>query len=440
MKVTAIDFTVLQDLPGSTPVKDQRCRQELEKASTVLAFAPPYSGCILHLLRHFAHLKALERDAEPHAGHSTYMLAEGWVRWVIDRARTPAEFWSWLSRDQVLYQWQNTRKGQPKCRSEWDSSSGIAGKLKWLETPEALTVAELELALVIFQWNEEQPKFTVWLSDLAPECLPEIHRFLLHRYCWPLLDAFEAALKNCSNPHNLRSAGAILPAGVTAVLHDFSEVLKLSSDFRSRCENTWNKLRNAVMAKVKFTFGYRTPHATSNKICNSVSRLWHAITPSSILSHCASMRSWHDLPLRIFAGITVGYMAIFGASHFFDPTVGDMFCWMRWLLLIVAALWLLHWLTLREVFRQNHGFLDLGEHGRFRAIPFLRKVILFSVMLSIAIRIVVLPHTLPNPGLLSFFMATLTCVAKITLMAVLAADLGILLQWLWDTHSTLDAE
>jgi hypothetical protein len=94
---------------------------------------------------------------------------------------------------------------EPKPHSKWDNS--WRQKLKWLDgkpritrlgwfslryDARALTVAELEVVLALFDWDEERPRFAHWVLRW-PHILRTVHHFLLKRYCFSLLDAFEEA-------------------------------------------------------------------------------------------------------------------------------------------------------------------------------------------------------------------------------------------------------
>lgn len=59
-----------------------------------------------------------------------------------------------------------------------------------------LTPIELELALVVFDWWQDKPRFAQWLF-VRPEVLRRIEHFLLQRYCWSLLKMFRWALRAC---------------------------------------------------------------------------------------------------------------------------------------------------------------------------------------------------------------------------------------------------
>jgi hypothetical protein len=80
---------------------------------------------------------------------------------------------------------------RPKPRSAWPEP--WKGKLESLKSPQFLTVTELELALTIFDWDSGERARFVWWIQWKPEILWKVHRFLLKRYCFDLLDAFEEA-------------------------------------------------------------------------------------------------------------------------------------------------------------------------------------------------------------------------------------------------------
>ena len=66
--------------------------------------------------------------------------------------------------------------------------------LPWLERPEELTAAELELALAVFKWDAQESRFAWWVTE-RPYRLHDIQRLCLRRYCYPLLAELRRARK-----------------------------------------------------------------------------------------------------------------------------------------------------------------------------------------------------------------------------------------------------
>jgi len=112
---------------------------------------------------------------------------------LVDVVRTDRVFYDFprgpaLPDDRYSKRQPKRRQGDTGWRGGWERT------LPFLKHPERLTMAELELALVIFSWQEDKPVFPQWLQLHAPDLLPCIHRFLLRRYCCELLGPFKEAL------------------------------------------------------------------------------------------------------------------------------------------------------------------------------------------------------------------------------------------------------
>jgi hypothetical protein len=115
------------------------------------------------------------------------------VAWINFLLKPPTEthyFEEIRSLDETFYQGPKNLEPKPIANSTENAFPlGI-----WLKHPERLTIAELELALAIFQWNEPNPQLVWWVKE-RPYLLHKIHRFLLQRYCFPLLSALRQARK-----------------------------------------------------------------------------------------------------------------------------------------------------------------------------------------------------------------------------------------------------
>jgi hypothetical protein len=134
------------------------------------------------------------------------LVASRWVQFLISEESSSRNFFlqEYRASDGTFY--NKPEELQPKCLDDWPK--GWGGKaLPGLLHPEHLTVTELEIALAIFDWDQEggsrptSPHFVWWLRD-RPAILWRIHAFLLKRYCFPLLGVFSAALGNTGQGRN----------------------------------------------------------------------------------------------------------------------------------------------------------------------------------------------------------------------------------------------
>ncbi len=139
--------------------------------------------------------------AGPHVGAQVATAYQqwcyAWVRYLVGDEVTTATFYlqQYLAMDARFYRGcEQPGAGRllPKPRREWPEAWGNV--LPWLQNPERLTVGELELALAVFEWKADRPRFVWWLRH-RPHILWRIHRFLLKRYCYELLPPFRRALR-----------------------------------------------------------------------------------------------------------------------------------------------------------------------------------------------------------------------------------------------------
>lgn len=176
-------------------------------------FFPDFETCSLLLLQRNApfdlknagHLSVLRYEAL-RANHEPGMADEAekqelvdaiyrhmlpWLRYLASEESSSGSFFlqEFLCKDSTFY---DDRTYQPRNKPEncW------ADRLSFLGEPQHLTIAELELALTIFDWSsdEKKPRFTWWLRH-RPAILWRLHEFLLKRYCFQLLEAFHLAAK-----------------------------------------------------------------------------------------------------------------------------------------------------------------------------------------------------------------------------------------------------
>jgi hypothetical protein len=144
-----------------------------------------------------------------------------WILFLCNESQATFFLQEHRCKDAVFFEDPDLRPSAPKPRSQWgdigegdiderttayQGSSGVLQEwqncLRWLDAPTAfgshsyraadLTVAELELALVLFNWKEDRPRFAWWVRRW-PHILHTVHLFLLRRYSWTLLAAFEEA-------------------------------------------------------------------------------------------------------------------------------------------------------------------------------------------------------------------------------------------------------
>lgn len=141
----------------------------------------------LNVIRYLALLSA-QSPAE--RGRTFRRAVYDWINFLI--ADSDRSFYLQTSRaaDPVFFHRQTLR---PRAQTAW--RDGWPGKLPWLAQrgrARRLTVAELELCLVLFDWDADKPRFAWWVSQY-PFILSKIHLFLLRRYCGTLLWAFRKA-------------------------------------------------------------------------------------------------------------------------------------------------------------------------------------------------------------------------------------------------------
>jgi len=180
--------------PSEYPALDQGFVKVYAKAGT-----PPatlFQG--LELLR-FVTFCAQEtgRHASDPVKIAYYEWCYAWVRYLVGDEVTTATFYlqQYVVTDTRFYRGRDpSGEGslRPKSRAEWPGA--WKGVLRWLRHPERLTVGELELALAVFEWTAERPRFVWWLRE-RPHILWRIHRFLLKRYGYELLVPFCKALR-----------------------------------------------------------------------------------------------------------------------------------------------------------------------------------------------------------------------------------------------------
>ena len=125
-------------------------------------------------------------------------LALRWLRFLLrDSARSTFLTGTVAKSDVRFY-----RDGRPAPRCEWDSTA-LPGQqpwsnvLTWLRGSHCssrLNVVELEVALVLFNWTAAEPQFAPWVYE-SPDVLRAIDQFLLRRYCFPLVWAIKKARK-----------------------------------------------------------------------------------------------------------------------------------------------------------------------------------------------------------------------------------------------------
>ena len=126
-------------------------------------------------------------------------VAYRWVGYLIGDHSSRFSFYlqEFRARDHVFYHVVPEGNGgrptlRPKSRAEWPGAWKEV--LRWFRHPERLTVGELELALAVFEWTAERPRFVWWLRE-RPHILWRVHRFLLKRYGYELLVPFCKALR-----------------------------------------------------------------------------------------------------------------------------------------------------------------------------------------------------------------------------------------------------
>jgi hypothetical protein len=123
--------------------------------------------------------------------------AKAWVEFLLSLASAPAraqEFIDKVANDTVFYQPYSSIPQPPKPRQKW-VKEWEDDVLRWMDKPQDLTAVELELALAIFEWRGHEPRFADWLTCCHPYLLPQIHRYLLRHYTYPLLKSFNQTLK-----------------------------------------------------------------------------------------------------------------------------------------------------------------------------------------------------------------------------------------------------
>jgi hypothetical protein len=125
--------------------------------------------------------------AQPKAG---WRFAQAWVHFLVSEESSSRNFFlqEYRAKDATFYDAEGLRVRQ-------EIPPGWAGLFPKLRTS-SLTVPEMELALVLFEWRgpEEKPILAQWLRE-HPHILWRVHRFLLARYCFALLRPFRRALK-----------------------------------------------------------------------------------------------------------------------------------------------------------------------------------------------------------------------------------------------------
>lgn len=146
----------------------------------------------LYALRHCA-LVAHEFDSLDSEGlESARRCCYEWVNFITAEESSSLSFFlrDYCAKDETFYK---INKGEvtlvPKRQKDW--SKGWNAKLRWLKS-HRLTVPELELALVLFDWNGCKPSLARWATNY-PQILWRVDRFLLRRYCFPLLKALRCA-------------------------------------------------------------------------------------------------------------------------------------------------------------------------------------------------------------------------------------------------------
>lgn len=122
------------------------------------------------------------------------LVADRWVQFLISEESSSRNFFlqEYRTRDGTFYEPDDLQpKWHDDNQREWRKSLPVVSEL------ERLTVTELELALAILDMESErgEPRFVWWLQE-RPAILWRIHAFLLKRYCFSLLKAFQAALRN----------------------------------------------------------------------------------------------------------------------------------------------------------------------------------------------------------------------------------------------------
>ena len=110
-----------------------------------------------------------------------------WIKFLLEPGTKSFHFEETRSKDTTFY---NGLRPKPKM----NDTSGWNFPLPWLEHPEHLTIAELEVALAVFAWDGSAPDFAWWVK-MRPYLLHRIHLFCLQRYCFPLLRALRKARK-----------------------------------------------------------------------------------------------------------------------------------------------------------------------------------------------------------------------------------------------------
>ena len=119
-----------------------------------------------------------------------WRFAQAWVQFLISEDSSSHNFFlqQYRAHDAAFYE-EETLKTHRTLPAEW------ATVLPGIRTA-SLTVPEMELALVLFEWKSPsgKPVLSPWLRE-HPHILWRVHRFLLARYCFALLRPFRRALK-----------------------------------------------------------------------------------------------------------------------------------------------------------------------------------------------------------------------------------------------------
>lgn len=141
----------------------------------------------------------------------TWKYIKRWVKFLLKPAPASFHFQEARSKDTTFYGGEgNIQPKSLKKNKEDDFSFPLR---EWLKSPENLTIQEFELAIAIFKWDGKKPVFANWVTE-RPYYLDRIHRFLLKRYCFVLLDALRDARKNASldtPAHRAVEHGWIIP-------------------------------------------------------------------------------------------------------------------------------------------------------------------------------------------------------------------------------------
>lgn len=360
----------------------------------------------LRKLRHAAMIanywpKRLQRQEQG------WCFAHAWVLFLCTRTQDTFFLQHFRVRDAVFYEQprasneDNPLHLQPKPHADWgllndthdEPTKEWQNRLPWLEHPERLTVAELELALAIFEWDPKRPRF-VWWIERFPHILRRVHQFLLRRYCWTLLGPFEEACNLEEAPKCLESMPGSEPLA------------------------RWARRIKACIPKADRPRLMQAPFRAA---------LWWWAYP----------RMWGMVALGNFALLSG---SIIDAFFFGVPGNGPLpgaapaswCCHVFIAMSAFAAMWIL---IQTDVFKQNHGLMASPAHACPRVCGLLSRLLAFGLAIAF-FSALMLGRLGPEAG--SVGVAACARVVAILAHGVVGTLVGIVLQWFWNDFAATE--